>query len=163
MPLLFIALLSILAGVLLLAKTRKEQLGKFFTFISWFFVVVGFILFVGFVFGATWRLTHRFPPRGPMFHNRMMMHRHHPGMPAGKCCVLVPEGEVCCAAGIKAGKCCTPEMKGGKCCADSMKAGMCCQLGMNDGKCCAKMCPMGTDSTMKCCPAHAKTDSIKLP
>lgn len=47
MELLPISLLAILAGTLLLAKTRKEELGKFFAFVSWFFVVVGFILFIG--------------------------------------------------------------------------------------------------------------------
>ena len=47
MHLLPISLLAILAGTLLLAKTRKEELGKFFAFVSWFFIVVGFILFIG--------------------------------------------------------------------------------------------------------------------
>jgi len=47
MHLLPVSLLAILAGTLLLAKTRKEELGKIFAFISWFFIVVGFILFIG--------------------------------------------------------------------------------------------------------------------
>ena len=45
MHLLAISLLTILAGTLLLAKFRKEMSGKFFAFISWFFIVAGFILF----------------------------------------------------------------------------------------------------------------------
>ena len=53
MHLLPISLLAILAGVLLLAKTRKEALGKFFAFVSWFFVVVGFILFIGVICKVT--------------------------------------------------------------------------------------------------------------
>ncbi len=44
---LLISLLAILAGTLLLAKTRKEELGKLFAYISWFFLVVGFVLFIG--------------------------------------------------------------------------------------------------------------------
>ena len=47
MHLLPISLLAILAGTLLLAKTRKEELGKIFAFVSWFFIVVGFVLFIG--------------------------------------------------------------------------------------------------------------------
>jgi hypothetical protein len=58
MHFLAVSLLAILAGTLLLAKTKKEELGKFFTYISWFFVVVGFILFVGFIAGGICKMSH---------------------------------------------------------------------------------------------------------
>ena len=77
MHLLVISLLTILAGVLLLIKTQKEQLGKFFTYISWFFVVVGFLLFAGFIAGAVHRLSHPFPPVRP-WHQRGIMMRKAP-------------------------------------------------------------------------------------
>jgi hypothetical protein len=149
MHFLFIALLSILAGVLLLAKTRKEQLGKFFNFISWFFVVVGFILFVGFICGAAFRLSHGIPPGRPGPH-RMMMRAPVMGMEKGKCCDVE----------MKDGKCCPAGMKEGKCCPAGMKEGHDCKGMMQDGKCCGKM---GGDSARVCCPAHAKADSVKLP
>jgi hypothetical protein len=143
MHLLFMALLSILAGVLLLAKTRKEQLGKFFTYISWFFVVVGFLLFIGFLGGGIYRMSHGFRPGRPPMHQRMMMRGHPVGMEKGKCCMM---GE-----------------KAGICCPEGMQKGECCKGGMMEGKCCRKMEGMNKDSMMKCCPAHAKADSLKLP
>jgi hypothetical protein len=153
MHLLFIALLSILAGVLLLAKTRKEQLGKFFTYISWFFVVVGFILFVGFICGAAFRLSHGIPPGRPGPHHMMMMKGHPMGMEKGKCC----------AVEMKEGKCCPGGMTEGKACPAGMMGGKDCKAMMENGKCCGKMGAMAGDSVMKCCPAHAKADSVKLP
>ena len=153
MHVLFIALLSILAGVLLLAKTRKEQLGKFFTYISWFFVVVGFVLFVGFIFGAAFRLSHGIPPGRPGRHQMMMMKGHPMGLDKGKCCTIE----------MKGGKCCPGGMMEGKACPAGMMCGKNCKAMMEIGKCCAKMGAMTGDSAMKCCPAHAKADSVKLP
>jgi hypothetical protein len=152
MHVLFVALLSILAGVLLLAKTRKEQLGKFFSLISWFFVVVGFVLFVGFIFGAAFRLSHGVPPGRPGRH-QMMMKGHPMGMEKGKCCSVE----------MKAGKACQGGMMEGKACPAGMMGGKNCKAMMENGKCCGKMGAMSTDSAMKCCPAHMKTDSVKLP
>jgi hypothetical protein len=85
MRLLVISLLTILAGTLLLAKFRKEPLGKFFTFISWFFIVTGFILFMGSVGGGIYRMSHRgFPGR---HHDgyEMRMNGFEHRMP-GRCC-----------------------------------------------------------------------------
>lgn len=74
MPLLPISLLTILAGTLLLAKTRKEELGKLFAYISWFFLVVGFILFIGNIC-----IMARGHMRGhtPFRHEMMMKSRSH--------------------------------------------------------------------------------------
>lgn len=86
MFLLLISLLAILAGTLLLIKTRKEVLGKFFAFISWFFIVVGFILFIGFLGGGICRLSHHNMPGHPGFRHEMMMNGPRHAMPAGVCC-----------------------------------------------------------------------------
>jgi len=92
MRLLAIALLTILVGTLLLAKFRKDMMGKFFSFISWFFIVVGFLLFIGFIAGGIVRMTHH-GFQGPQNRCEMMMNRpghemHHwfccpPGMDKG--------------------------------------------------------------------------------
>jgi hypothetical protein len=121
MHLLFIALLSILAGVLLLAKTRKEQLGKFFTYISWFFVVVGFVLFIGFITGAVCKMSNCCPPGKPVRHQMMM------------------KG---CPQGMEKGKCCSVEMKGGKPCSGGMMKGQSCvKMGCMKTDSVMKPCP----------------------
>ncbi len=82
MHLLPISLLAILTGTLLLAKTRKEALGKFFVFVSWFFVVVGFILFIGVICKETNGYK-----RGPVCcQQEMMMRGFHRGMHPGMGC-----------------------------------------------------------------------------
>lgn len=58
MHFLAISLLAILAGTLLLIKIKKDQLGRFFSWIAWFFVVVGFLLFAGFIAGGVCKLSH---------------------------------------------------------------------------------------------------------
>jgi len=152
MHVLAISLLAILAGTLLLAKFRKEAAGKFFIYISWFFIVVGFLLFIGFIAGGICKFKHHgfrhqhgaryemmenchgnCPPemmrRGPRFGHGMMMGRGRP--------------------------CCPPEMmrKGMDCCPDGMmeKGEDCCPEGMM-GK--GRECKMKADST--CCPGHMK-------
>lgn len=109
MHFLVVSLLALLAGILLLRKFKKEQLGKIFTFVAWFFIVVGFLLFIGFVAGGIVRMA-----RGPMgphqCQHEMMMKGWHHGMFDGKCCG--PEM-----------KCCGPEMKCMK--GDSMMKSCC--------------------------------------
>ena len=96
MHLLAISLLSILAGTLLLAKFRKDMAGKFYAFISWFFIVVGFILFIGFIGGGICRMTHHgFPCRHNCQHE-MMMKDWNPGMHGGFCCPPGMEKGMCC-------------------------------------------------------------------
>ncbi len=79
MHLLFIALLTILAGTLLLAKTKKEELGKFFLLISRFFIIVGFTLFVLFIVGGIWMMAHHGRAGHPGFRHEMMMRHMRPG------------------------------------------------------------------------------------
>jgi|WetSurMetagenome_2_1015567.scaffolds.fasta_scaffold29670_4 hypothetical protein len=89
MHLLAISLLTILAGTLLLAKFKKELPGKFFAFIAWFFIVVGFILFIGFIGGGICRMSHHGLPCQNNCQQEMMMKGGPHGMPGGPCC---PEG-----------------------------------------------------------------------
>jgi hypothetical protein len=91
MPILVISLLTILAGTLLLAKFKKESAGKIFSYISWFFIIVGFLLFIGFIHGGIVRIIHHECPVGGNFHKEMMIKKCGPGMPGMKeeCC---PEG-----------------------------------------------------------------------
>ena len=85
MVLLAISLLTILAGTLLLAKFKKEMAGKFFVFISWFFIVVGFLLFIGFVSkGIYWSIQNGCPVK-PSFRHEMMMKKFHRSMPGNLC------------------------------------------------------------------------------
>jgi hypothetical protein len=117
MHFLVVSLLALLAGILLLRKFKKEQLGKIFTFVAWFFIVVGFLLFIGFVAGGIVRMA-----RGPMgpqqCQHEMMMKGWHHGMFDGKCCG--PEMKCCCGPEMK---CCGPDMKCMK--GDSMMKSCC--------------------------------------
>jgi hypothetical protein len=125
MHLLAVSLLSILAGTLLLAKTKKEELGKFFAYISWFFIVVGFLVFVGFIAGGICKMSHCCKPGQPECRREMMMKDFHPGMQDGKCCApgMMSKGS-CeknegCMKHDSAMKCCAGHPK-----ADTAK--MCC-------------------------------------
>ena len=82
MHLLPVSLLAILAGTLLLAKTRKEELGKIFAFVSWFFIVVGFILFIGDICVE----IHGHKRGYPCCQQEMMMRPWHRGMHGGMGC-----------------------------------------------------------------------------
>ena len=86
MHLLAISLLAILAGTLLLAKIRKEELGKFFAFVSWFFIVVGFFLFIGFIAGGICKMTHCCKTGQFDCRQEMMMKDCNHGMYNGTCC-----------------------------------------------------------------------------
>ena len=138
MHLLAIALLSIFAGTLLLAKFRKDTPGKFFAFISWFFIVVGFILFIGFIAGGICRLTHHGCRGHHNCRHEMMMKECGPGM-------------------IKV---CGPGMM--KECGFGMHDGLCCPKGMGKGMCSEKPGCSSHDSMMKCCPKHMGGDSAKM-
>jgi hypothetical protein len=116
MHLLAISLLTILAGTLLLAKFKKEMAGKFFAFISWFFIVVGFVLFIGFIAGGICKLAHHDFPCQQNCQQEMMMKGGHHGMHGGLCC---PEG-------MDKGMCfkgpgCMPHDSMMKCCSKQMK------------------------------------------
>jgi hypothetical protein len=134
MHFLLISLLAILAGTLLLIKTKKEALGKFFNFISWFFIIVGFALFLCFIGGSIFRMAHGGRPGRPAFRHEMMMRGGPHVMMKAVCC---PEGKVkgCCESGMVKGCC---ESKSG------------CM--MNDST--MKNCPMhmAGDSVKMVCP-----------
>lgn len=133
MHLLAISLLTILAGTLLLAKFRKDMPGKFFALISWFFIVVGFILFIGFVAGGICKMKHHVCDGKPDCRHEMMMKDCNHGM----------RGDLCCPPGMG-------------------KAGFCCPPGMGRGMCPKKPGCMPQDSTMKGCPGHMEGDSVKM-
>jgi hypothetical protein len=134
MHLLAISLLTILAGTLLLAKFRKDMPGKFFVFISWFFIIAGFVLFVGAIGGGICRMTHHGCMGQAGCQHEMMMKDCDRGMPGG----------ACCSQGM--------EMRGGGCCQHGMGKGMCTQM---------SGC-MPQDSTMKCCAKHMVGDTTKI-
>jgi len=118
MHLLAISLLSILAGTLLLAKFRKDMAGKFFVFISWFFIVVGFILFIGFIAGGICRMSHHHGfGRHHFGQHEMMMKDFNPGMPGAPCCPQGMDKKMCqknpgCNSHECMMKCCSGHMEG---------------------------------------------------
>ncbi|MCX6285411.1 MAG: PepSY-like domain-containing protein [Bacteroidetes bacterium] len=126
MHLLAISLLTILAGTLLLAKFKKEIQGKFFVYISWFFIAVGFILFLICIAGGICKLKHHCFNRHHGFRYEMMERGHGEG-PGG----MMGRGPGC-GPGMMMGRspgCCPPEMmekshgcqmQGGSCCAGHM-------------------------------------------
>ncbi|MFZ4704915.1 MAG: hypothetical protein ACOYMF_02800 [Bacteroidales bacterium] len=130
MHLLAISLLAILAGTLLLAKIKKEELGKFFTYISWFFLIVGFIVFIGFVAGGICKLSHHCKPGQSDCRPGMNMNDCHPGM--------------------RDGDCCSPDMC--KSCCEKMEKCM-------PGDSCMKSCAghMAGDTTKMVCPKSKET------
>ena len=117
MHLLAISLLTILAGTLLLAKFRKDNPGKFFSFISWFFIVVGFVLFIGFIGGGICRMTHHGCAGQPNCQHEMMMKDCNHGMHGGFCCPPDMEKGMCCK---KPGS--MPHDSMMKCCRKGMEA-----------------------------------------
>ena len=122
MHLLVISLLTILAGTLLLAKFQKEMAGKFFRFVSLFFIVVGFVLFVGFLAGGIVKMArHDLPCQQNCGHEMMMKGWHH-GMPGKMCC----PPKMCCPQGMdngmySKGPGCMPHDSMMKCCKGTMK------------------------------------------
>lgn len=82
--LLAISLLAILAGTLLLAKNKKDQLGKFFYCVSWFFIIAGFLLFIGSVAGEVCYITHGGKIGYAGFHHHLMKACQQ-GTPSGTC------------------------------------------------------------------------------
>ncbi len=124
MRLLVISLLTILAGTLLHAKFKKEQVGKCFTWISWFFIVAGFILFIGFIGGGIYKMRHHGFAGQPNYKHEMMMKNWHHGMWGGRYCPQGMGKGMCsknpgCMSHDSLMKCCPKHMKG-----DSIKMSM---------------------------------------
>lgn len=107
MHFLAISLLAILAGILLLAKFKKDGLGKFFSFVSWFFIVVGFLLFIGFIAGGIGRMSHMHKMGPPEWRHEMMMKDFHHGM-----CPCGPMEKPCCMKHDSMMKSCCKHMVG---------------------------------------------------
>ncbi|MEI8046372.1 MAG: hypothetical protein WCI92_03255 [Bacteroidota bacterium] len=111
MHLLAVSLLTILAGTLLLAKTKKEELGKFFKYISWFFLVVGFLVFIGFIAGGICKFSHGCMPGKSECRQEIIMKDRHHGMNEGNCCAAGMGNSSCekeenCAKHDSTMKCC---------------------------------------------------------
>jgi len=82
-----LALLVIVAGMKLLIHTNKETLGSFYKYVSWFVIVMGFLMLLFIACSGLCRMC--FKQERMM---RMMEERHHPfygGMGMG-------EGPGCC-------------------------------------------------------------------
>jgi hypothetical protein len=138
MHLLAISLLTILAGTLLLAKFRKDTPGKFFTYISWFFIVVGFILFIGAIGGGICKMTHHGFGGRHDCRQEMMMKDYDHGMPGCCYCPKGMDNEMCCK-------------KQGSISQDSTMEG------------CSKHMEGRPEHMMKGCPGHMERDSTKMP
>ena len=140
MHLLAISLLTILAGTLLLAKFRKDMPGKLFAYISWFFLVVGFLLFLGAVGLGICRMTCKDYSCKAGHGHEMMMKNCNMGNMDG------------CKGGMGKMKMqgCNMGMQG--CCGS-------CMGGMDKGNCCSMSGSMSHDSMMEGCPGHMKMDS----
>jgi hypothetical protein len=113
MHLLLISLLSILAGTLLLSKFKKEEAGRFFRLISWFFIVVGFLLFIGFAAGAVCKCSHHGKCGMGTYHKEVMIKGlHHGDMDKSCCspgCCKGMKSEACCPSGGGKEKCAPKE------------------------------------------------------
>jgi ABC-type lipoprotein release transport system permease subunit len=71
-----LALLALTAGMFLLAKTRKENLGKFFKAISYFIIIASFLIMcLTLIGGFTRMLMHRMHHMEN--HERMMPMQHY--------------------------------------------------------------------------------------
>jgi len=115
MHFLAISLLTILAGTLLLAKFKKENPGKFFHFIAWFFIVVGFLLFIAAAGAGICRIKHHGCCGKPGFRHEMMMKGCGPGMQGDHCRPMMMERRMCapgpgCMHADSTMKCCPKHM-----------------------------------------------------
>lgn len=152
-----LALLVIYAGMKLLALTKKDSLGNLYRYVSWFIIIVGFLLVLCVAAHCVMRVCHcgdkmmmqtdmrdGYDGRGMdgMNHHRWMMRDGcYGGMMRGSC------------DGTMRG--CDGSMKDGACCG-GMNGGHC--DGMKDGNCGNSMgsCRGGMDSNMKGCTMGAK-------
>ncbi|MGA3015235.1 MAG: hypothetical protein ABSD71_14500 [Bacteroidales bacterium] len=100
MHLLVISLVIILTGTLLLAKFKKDLSIKFFTWVSWFFFVVGVILFLGFIGDCIDKVVHHDLTSRSCIQHEMMWKNWHYRMAAG------------CMSHDSTMKCCSKRMTG---------------------------------------------------
>ncbi len=142
-----LALLVIYAGMKLYALTKKEGLSNLFKYMSWFIVIMGFLILI--CVGAhclmrcCLRGEHNMMMRTEMrddgWGNRHMegMYCHHDGMMRGGCCDGMRDG---CCDGMKDGGC---HDGMGSSCNDGMKDNSC-KMG---GSMMKGSCTMGKDTT----------------
>ena len=94
------SLLAIVAGMYLLDKTKKEGLGKFYSFISWLVIVVSILTLLCSLTRGFGRMCCR--------HDRGSMEMCRPGMMGGEDCCMPMRGH---HRGMMREDCCD-EMKG---------------------------------------------------
>jgi hypothetical protein len=129
-----VALLVVLAGTLLLAKSKKEELGKFFISISWFFLVVGFLLFIGSIAGGICKMKHHCMSGESGCQKEIMIKEFHGGMNNSSCCPADMckkhcEGKECCMKHDSIIKSCPDHMK-----MEGDSGKMCCPKAKQKGK-----------------------------
>ncbi len=123
------ALLAIVAGMFLLAKTRKDNLGKCFSFMSWFVVFSGFIIILFAVSAGTCKYVH---------HHKMMCNKEMNCKFDKKPCMM-GDFDGC------RGMCC---MNCDKICCEHNMGKMGCELGMGKMGCGPGMGKMGCGQGM---------------
>lgn len=89
MLILVIGLTIIMAGTLLLIKVRKEGLGKFFSFVSWFNIILGFLMMICFLAGSICKMKNHCKEGKQGCEQRMM---NHCGKGMDKCCCFSNRG-----------------------------------------------------------------------
>lgn len=83
MLILVIGLTIIMAGTLLLIKVRKEGLGKFFSFVSWFNIILGFLMMICFFASGIYKMKNHCKEGKQGCDQRIMM--KHCGKSMCKC------------------------------------------------------------------------------
>lgn len=111
-----LALIAVIAGMFLLAKTKKEALGLFFKIVSWVVVVVGIIVFLC-TFGAAMRWHAMRMHEMKNMHDGFMWRHEHGDMYGPNCC----PGDMFMNEYGKDGKNCPNMMEGKKCCGGEME------------------------------------------
>ncbi|MBI5219539.1 MAG: hypothetical protein HY958_11465 [Bacteroidia bacterium] len=83
------ALLVVILGMFLLAKTRSENLGKFFGFVSYFVIVFGFVMILFALQAALFQcIMHHKYERECMRDNLIMRHEPMDGVFEKKICIV---------------------------------------------------------------------------
>lgn len=162
-----LALLAIVGGMFLLARTQKENLGILFRYVSYFVIIMGFLSILGIGVKGIMRRIHARDRNQMMMSQQFRMNRYGGGNHImngmgrwnrmngccedmtgaccgdGGCCDNRMTG--CCDGGMMGGNC--SDMMG-PCCGDMMKGGKKDMMGGCNGSMgMGKTCPM--DSAMK--------------
>ena len=148
---LFASLVFIMAGTLLLAKTKKDGLGKFFKFISWFNIIVGFFMFIHVLCGHMNKMIHHCCKKDKACCDKeMKMNCDKKDMKMGNCFMAKHFGEMEDDDDDARGGCKVVYVimcKGGEC--DSMMANCMPKPGCMDKP--------GCDTTKSCCKKKVVT------